>query len=147
MKFDLPLILFDSECPLCVRFTQALKLIDRSDDLHYIDIYNYEVYEQFPDLDPEACQDVIHLVTSDKRILKGPEVIDYLMHLFPAVKKFAWLVESEQGKKAVDFFYDKVNQIRKNGKAPCTKCNKKKKRKAKAEDSDNEQSTTTIIQE
>jgi len=125
-KWKLPLILFDSECSLCKRFKEALEKIDHTHKLNFISIHEKSIYQSFPQLDIKDCHDSVHLIDENKKIYKGPEVIEYLIHFYPVVSKFAWLVETNIGKKAIDFFYKTVNELRKSELNPCPSCNRKK---------------------
>lgn len=122
MNYELPLILYDPECPLCLRFKQGLEYLDKS--LNFASVRDENVFSSFPELDREACLEKVHLITPERTILSGPEVVDYLVKTLPGVSKFAWLLDNEQGKKVKDFFYQKVEELRelthkKNG---CTQC-------------------------
>lgn len=122
MKNHLPLILFDPECPLCLRFKQGLEYLDRN--LNFVSARDEEIYAEFPELDRQACLSQVHLITEYKEILKGPEVVDYLVNTLPGVKKFAWLLDNDQGKKVKDFFYQKVEELREltTKKENCGEC-------------------------
>jgi predicted DCC family thiol-disulfide oxidoreductase YuxK len=110
MKYHLPLVLFDPECPLCLRFRQGLGYLDRS--LNFVSARDEEVYREFPALDRAQCLREVHLVTSEGKILRGKEVVDHLAHTLPGVSKLAWLLETEQGQKVKDYFYQKVEELR-----------------------------------
>ncbi len=110
MKNHLPLILFDPECPLCLRFKQGLEFLDRN--LHFVSARDEEIYAEFPELDRQTCLAKVHLITEKREILAGPEVVDHLMKTLPGVKKFAWLLDNDQGKKVKEFFYNKVEELR-----------------------------------
>lgn len=123
MKYHLPLILFDPECPLCLRFKQGLEHLDKS--LHFISAREGDVYTEFPELNRQACLAKVHLITAKGEILSGPEVIDYLVNTLPGVSKLAWLLDNEQGKKIKDYFYQKVEELRElthKKKEECDKC-------------------------
>ena len=124
-------LLFDSECSLCVRFTQGIKLIDKDQIIELRDILDESIYEEYPDLSFEDCSETIHLITKDDQILKGSEVIKYLVEQIPSVSKFAWLIEPESAQKAMDVFYNKVNEVRKTIKKSkgCTNCGKRRSHK------------------
>lgn len=109
----LPILVFDSECPLCVRFTQALKLVDKNHKIHYVSVYEDELYAKYPFLDRNECEQVVHLVLSKDEVLKGGQVVSYLVKMIPAVEKFAWLINPESSKKASEAFYKKINDVRK----------------------------------
>lgn len=110
MKYHLPIILFDPECPLCTRFKQGLEYLDKT--LNFISVREDEIYTQFPELNRQECLGKIHMITTERRIISGPEVVDELIKTMPGVSKFAWLLENEQGKKVKDFFYKKVEELR-----------------------------------
>lgn len=122
MKNHLPLILFDPECPLCLRFKQGLEYLDRN--LNFVSARDEGIYAEFPELDRQACLAKVHLITETREIIAGPEVVDYLMKTLPGVKKFAWLLDNDQGKKVKDFFYQKVEELREltTKKDDCGEC-------------------------
>lgn len=124
MKYHLPLILYDPECPLCLRFKQGLEYLDKS--LNFVSAREEAVYAEFPELSRQACLEKVHLMTSDKKILAGPEVVDYLMTTLPGVSKFAWLLDNDQGRKVKEFFYQKVEELRELSSKPadCGGCSK-----------------------
>lgn len=122
MKYHLPIILFDPECPLCLRFKQGLSYLDEK--LTFVSAREEDVYLQFPELSRQACLDKVHMITAENVILSGPEVVDHLVKTLPGVSKFAWLLDNEQGKKVKDFFYQKVEELRElsSKKDSCGQC-------------------------
>jgi predicted DCC family thiol-disulfide oxidoreductase YuxK len=110
MKYHFPIILFDPECPLCLRFKQGLEHLDKN--LCFISVREDWVYSEFPELSRQACIEKVHLITAERKILVGTEVVDHLLQTLPAVSKFSWLLENEQGKKIKDYFYQKVEELR-----------------------------------
>lgn len=122
MKYHLPIILYDPECPLCLRFKQGLSYLDEK--LTFVSAREDEVYLQFPELSRQACLDKVHMITAENVILSGPEVVDHLVKTLPGVSKFAWLLDNEQGKKVKDFFYQKVEELRElsSKKDSCGQC-------------------------
>lgn len=87
-----------------------------------ISIRDEETFKLYPELDIKEAHDTIHLIDEDDKIYKGGEVVTYLAHRFPGVKKFAWLLETGVGKKTVDLFYNAVNQYRKSSLNNCKSC-------------------------
>jgi predicted DCC family thiol-disulfide oxidoreductase YuxK len=110
MKYHLPIVLYDSECPLCLRFKQGLEYLDKN--LNFISARDEAIYTEFPELSRQECLERVHLITEDKKILSGPEVVDYLAARLPGVSKFAWLLDNDQGKKVREYFYQKVEELR-----------------------------------
>lgn len=117
-----PILLYDSECTMCNRFKMTLEKLDTHHRINYVTLHNEETYQQYPQLNKAECHQTIHLIDEFGLIHKGPQVIEYLLKLFPTVAKFAWLLDNEMGKKAIDFFYQKVNDIRNSDLNKCNKC-------------------------
>lgn len=121
MKYYLPLVLFDPECPLCLRFKQGLEFMDKS--LCFVSAREDYIYGEFPDLSRQECLTHVHLITEEMTILKGPEVVDYLAKRLPGVSKLAWLLDTDQGQKVKDYFYQKVEELRELSKKQDSDCN------------------------
>jgi predicted DCC family thiol-disulfide oxidoreductase YuxK len=122
MNYHLPLILYDPECPLCLRFKQGLSFLDKN--LTFVSAREEEVYQAFPELSRQACLDKVHMITTEKMIIAGPDVVEHLMQTLPGVSKFAWLLDNEKGQKVKDFFYQKVEELRElsHKKESCQQC-------------------------
>ena len=127
-QYKLPLLLYDANCTLCTRFKNALQNLPNGDEISYISLHEPQIYKTFPNLSFEECNDVVHLITENNEILKGPQVIEYLVRFFPGIKKLAWMVESNAGKKAVELFYNVVNNYRKSNLSSCDNCNKPRRK-------------------
>ena len=122
--FPLPILLFDNECSLCLRFKQSLERIPGTENITMVPIQNEDIYKAFPLLDPMATSETIHLINEQEQILKGSQVISYLIKKFPLVKNFAWLAESEIGNRAIEYFHDMVDRARKDLIRNCNGCGK-----------------------
>ncbi|MEH0860415.1 MULTISPECIES: thiol-disulfide oxidoreductase DCC family protein [Halobacteriovorax] len=125
-NYKLPILIFDDECPLCIRFKDSLARLEGAKKISFIPVNDKKVYEQFKELglNEEECQNVVHYITSDKKVLKGEDVIAHLVKLYPLVHKFSWLIESDMGKKATDYFHKTTNAYRKMIKRKCPNCMK-----------------------
>ena len=120
--FQLPLIVYDAKCSLCERFTQALQKIPGTDHINKISRHNEKLFDQFPSLEKEECHKVVHLILENGNILAGPKVIEYLIEQFPGVSRFAWLIESEMGKKTISYFHKVANKARQSLIKRCPTC-------------------------
>ncbi len=126
MKYHLPLVLYDAECPLCLRFKQGLEFLDKN--LNFVSARDEDIYSVFPELSRQECLEKVHLITEEKKILKGPEVVDYLANRLPGVSKLAWLLETDKGQKVKEYFYQKVEELRelsKKSSEDCDQCPRK----------------------
>lgn len=107
---ELPILLFDEKCPLCLRFKLALERLSGASQITFVSIHNEEIYQVFPEIDPELAFKELHYLDENGGIYAGKDALTKLMLDFPPVKKFAWLIESNMGQKAVTYF----NQVAKN---------------------------------
>jgi len=119
------IIVFDSECPLCVRFKQSLLFLDKGDKFEFRSLQDETTFLEYPILDKNECEKEINIIINKSEVLKGPDAVEFIIKSYPKAKAFSWLIESESGKKTMDFFYNKVNQLRKNYKKSCSKCGNK----------------------
>ena len=123
-KLTPPILIYDSKCSLCVRFKDSLLKLGGAEEINAVSIYTEELYDKFPELNKDECDQVVHFITKDNKILAGPEVIEHLVKDFPLVNKFSWLIESEMGKKAINYFHDMANKYRQTLKKKCPTCTK-----------------------
>lgn len=105
---------------------QALERLPGTDSITKIPLQDENLYNHFTELTMEACFEEIHYIDEHGLVKKGNEVAEALVNKFPQVQKFAWLIESEMGKKAIDYFHHVASNYRKRLKKDCPSCNKKK---------------------
>lgn len=122
------ILFYDSECTLCSRFQKALLMLDNNKSLAYKSIHDEDTFELYPMLDEEACEQEIHLLDKEGNILRGAEVVEFLIKLIPGVKKFSWLIETESSKKAMDMFYERLNDMRIMKRRNCFRCGNPRRR-------------------
>ena len=128
--YQLPVLIYDEECSLCLRFMQALERLPGTEGITKIPLQDENLYAHFTDITMDDCFEEIHLITEEGKILRGNQVPEALINKFPAVKKFSWLIESQMGQKAIDYFHHVASNYRKRLKKDCPGCNKKHRRKS-----------------
>lgn len=122
-------LIYDDECTLCNRFKKGIELLDIKKVIRYIPVGDEGIYFEYPELQRELCEEEIHLIDKDRNIYAGGEVVSFLIGLFPAAQKFAWLLDSDSSRKVIDSFYEKINDMRKLKKVGCRDCGKKKSKR------------------
>lgn len=110
MKYQFPLVIFDPECPLCLRFKQGLELMNKN--ISFVPLNDEFLFITFPHLNRDDCANEIHLLINETDVIKGKEVVDYLLESTPMVSKLAWLLDNPAGDKVKSYFYDKVEELR-----------------------------------
>ena len=122
----LPVILFDPECPLCVRFKMALERMNFDQPIYFLPYNSKEVCDSFPNLSQDELTKEVHLVLNSEgtQVLRGAEVIEYLAKHNESIKKLSWLLESNVGEKASHLFYNTVNKLRESLHNQCSNCRK-----------------------
>lgn len=115
-------LFYDSECSLCLRFKKAMEFLDLNSEIEFVSIHNEEAFERFPNVNRDECFETIHLLTSSDEIITGGDVLDFLIKLSPGVKKYAWLLESQAARTAMDAFYNRLNDMRIMKKRRCFTC-------------------------
>lgn len=114
-------LIFDDNCPLCVRFKQSFERVYQ-DEIRFRPLSDESVFSDFPFLTPEGCSKDLHLVQDEQNFWVGAEALSKLVSHFPYADKFKWLYESDNGKKAVDYFYAKTHELRERLKSNCPGC-------------------------
>ncbi|MDD0854222.1 DUF393 domain-containing protein [Halobacteriovorax sp. GB3] len=114
-------LFFDNECPLCLRFKQALERLPGTEHIQMISIHSEEL-KNFPMIDIEECKKQVHLLTEDNDVLVGQDVAEYLIQYIPGVSKFAWLLDTEVGKRAMTKIYRLSEKYRKAVMKTCPSC-------------------------
>lgn len=126
MEKKIPALFFDSECPLCLRFKQTLEKSGQFSHLHYYDINDSQTFVLFEQINPEMAFSSLHLIDETGLIKEGPEAVKWLIDGHEKVKDWLWLIDNQMGKKAIDFFYNQTNKLRKQLKNNCLGCNNRR---------------------
>lgn len=84
-------LLYDSNCPICLRSVQRLKRWDRRKELIFLPAGDPSVREQFPSLSREALEASIHLVGPEGRIWEGADAVERLFAILPGFSRARWV--------------------------------------------------------
>lgn len=121
---DKPVLIYDEQCPLCKRFKQGLEFMDLKKKIEFRDANDDQTYKDYPQLTQDQCLTEAHFLRENGDLLTGGDIIAEISHYYPGVKKLSWLLESNMGKKVNDYFYKKVEQLRKSSLRGCSGCGK-----------------------
>lgn len=122
-KYNPPFLIYDEECPLCLRFKQALERSKASQEVNFYPLQDKNLYHDFLFLNPDKTKEQIHFVTKELNVLTGESAIEELIKYDPIVKRISWLVESKMGQKALSIFYKTSDKYRKSLRKRCNLCN------------------------
>ena len=81
-------LFYDGNCPICQKNKEILKKNDQKNAIEFIDIHNISRMEQFKDLDKEAIQGKIHVLTSKGNLLSG---VDAIHEAYSSVGLYSWV--------------------------------------------------------
>jgi predicted DCC family thiol-disulfide oxidoreductase YuxK len=117
------IILYDENCSLCKRFKDALERIPGTEKIKMISVHDEHIYHSFPQLDKNECLKEIHFLDSNLNVFKGKDAVTQIIKKFPLAEKFSWLVESEMGQKAINYFNEVAKSYRDHLIKDCKNCN------------------------
>lgn len=123
MEKKLPALLFDGNCTLCVRFKGSLEKTSEFFDLNFYDINDPKTFELFDNISAADATATLHLVDQDQQIHVAEKAVEWLLKKNEKVKDWLWLIDSKMGQKALEFFYNQTNKLRKQLKNNCLGCN------------------------
>src|SRR5690606_16459274 len=97
--------------------------------INFMEVGSDELYYHIPDINREECLKNVHLISNEGDIFKGGDVIKFLAQSHPQLEKLSWLLDTDAGSKAVDFFYTTIESIREKLKntSDCGSCEDKLK--------------------
>ncbi len=78
-------VLYDGECPICLRSVRRLRRWDSRGALGFIAAQDPSVPGRFPEISREALGDSIHLVGPGGKVWEGAEAVEVLINLLPAL--------------------------------------------------------------
>jgi predicted DCC family thiol-disulfide oxidoreductase YuxK len=113
-------IFYDSKCTMCSRFKVGLEKLDRNNNFYFISIHSCE-FKKYS-LNYNECSQEIHLLTFENEVLKGKDVVEYIISVLPIASKLKWLLNKESSTHAIDSFYQFINKKRKKTYKTCGSC-------------------------
>lgn len=105
---------------------QALERLPDTQNITKVPLQDENLYLHFTELTMDDCFEEIHYIDENSKVFKGAQVPEILIGKFPAVKKFSWLIESQVGQKAIDYFHYMASNYRKRLKKDCPDCKRKR---------------------
>jgi predicted DCC family thiol-disulfide oxidoreductase YuxK len=84
-------LLYDGECPLCLRAVSRVEAWDREGRVGLLPTQDPGVGERFPWLSEEALMGSIHLVGPGKETWEGVGAVEELARILPRWRWAAWL--------------------------------------------------------
>lgn len=116
-------IFYDPQCVLCRRYKQALDLIDHT-AFNWLDANDDEAIKVI-DRSKEQLLSEIHILLEDSSILSGSEAMSFILTHMPGASRFAWLMEKDSTKKAIDTFHATSEKLRRRLIKSCPSCKNK----------------------
>ncbi len=101
-------ILFDSECPMCCRFSNIIKGMDKNGDFLLESYQNYSVYNDSP-VREELSQE-IHIINNNGEIRHGSEAVTTILSILPGLRPYRWMIESRWGKRGTIIMYKSLKR-------------------------------------
>lgn len=84
-------VLYDGECPICLRAVRQLKRLDSRRTLTFIPAQDPEVPQRFPFISPEALESSMHLVTPGGEVREGADALESILGLLPVLSWAEWM--------------------------------------------------------
>ncbi|WP_281646184.1 DUF393 domain-containing protein [Parendozoicomonas sp. Alg238-R29] len=81
-------LFYDGSCPICMKEINWLYKKDKDQRLHMIDISRGGFSEEYPEMDPEALDRLIHARLGDGRMVTG---VDATLAAWEAVNLGSWI--------------------------------------------------------
>ena len=111
-------LLFDADCPLCVRFADAARRFGDASLLEVMPLQRHVKLD--PSIPEEELLKEVHLICEDGNVYRGSKAIEQVIKLAPKLSPMRWMIESGAGKKSLGLFYRVANRFRRR----CRKCGK-----------------------
>ena len=114
-------VFYDDQCELCQRFKTSVEYICPK-KFFFHPLHSAQTQEEFPGIDQDDLKEKLHVLSQEGVWLQEGEAVHYLATHCPSVEKFRWLLESDAGKKASQYFYKMTDQLRRSLRKHCRTC-------------------------
>lgn len=75
LKMKQTLVFYDGSCRMCIGVSGWLSRIDGKKQFRLEPYQNADLLAQYPQINAQACEKEIHLVTENGRVLKGADAV------------------------------------------------------------------------
>ncbi len=103
-------VLFDEECPLCCKFSNIIKNMDKNNEFELESYQIYSTYNETPGIEELAKE--IHIINDSDDTKKGAAAVTAILSILPGLKPFRWMIESRWGRKGTKIFYTGLEKFR-----------------------------------
>ena len=98
-------VVFDGDCKVCTRMTNALRRWDRTNQLEIIPSQHPGVEARFPWIPARADAEALQLIAADGTTWQGAAAIEQLLNVLPRGRWFAWVFRIPFVRTLADRFY------------------------------------------
>lgn len=104
-------VLFDSDCPVCCKFSKLIQNMDKNSNFI---LESYQYYSDHNAMPPkEELSKEIHIINNNGEIKRGAEAVTTILAVLPGLRPYRWMVESRWGKRGTKILYKKLERHRK----------------------------------
>ncbi len=104
-------VLFDSECPLCCKFSKIIANMDKNGNFYLESYQDYSLNNSVPPI--EELSREIHIINEDGEIKRGSEAVTAILAILPGLKPYRWMIESRWGRRGTSLLYTGLGRYRK----------------------------------
>ena len=98
-------VVFDGDCKVCTRLSNALRTWDGGRQLEVVSSQQPGVMARFPWIPPHAYADALQLVAADGTTWQGAAAIEQLLGVLPRGRLIAWIFKVPFVRTLADRFY------------------------------------------
>lgn len=122
MNKELPTLIFDPKCSLCLRIKALIQTIDLKKRIRLVSLYDPTLFERFNNLSFDECYGKVHYIDEQENVWVGADAVEEILKRLaphPLTKK---LVETKLSRLAFGVAYDFINAYRLKKSPPCDMC-------------------------